>query len=133
MSLFDNVKKYFLFIHVLRDILGADSGSYGESAAPEFKVPRMGDIFITSAVVRKVSNMDLPTCLYPDPGQSILRPRTTSWTYILISSQHLHLRLASGILPSVFPTKTMSVTLHSPIRATCPAHLIILDHPNNVQ
>jgi hypothetical protein len=66
MSLFDNVKKYFLFIHVLRDILGADSGSYGESAASELKVPRMGEIFLTSAVVRKVSNMDLPLVSTPN-------------------------------------------------------------------
>jgi hypothetical protein len=34
---------------------------------------------------------------------------------------------ASGLLPSDFPIKTLHSTLLSPIRATCPANLIILD------
>ena len=50
-------------------------------------------------------------------------PQPTSWRSILVLSSHLWL----GLFPSGFPTKTLYVPLFSPIRATCPAHLILLN------
>ena len=51
----------------------------------------------------------------------------TSWRSVLILSFHLHLGLPSRLFLSGFPSKTLYNTLLSPISATCPAHLILLD------
>jgi hypothetical protein len=44
----------------------------------------------------------------------------------------LSFRLPSGLLTSGFPIKTLYAFLPSHMRATCPAHLSLLDHPNNI-
>ena len=63
---------------------------------------------------------------WASPIQSIY-PHHTSWRSILILSTHLRLGLHSGLLPSGFLSKTLYTPLSSPICATCPAHLILLD------
>jgi len=69
------------------------------------------------------------TCSYPEPEQSSPRSR-----FLLLDdpldvtpSSHLGLGLSSGLFPSGFPTKNPYTALHSLLRATCPALLILLD------
>jgi hypothetical protein len=46
---------------------------------------------------------------------------------ILILSSHLRLGLPNGLFPSGRPTKILYVFLFTPVRATFPAHLVLLD------
>ena len=54
-------------------------------------------------------------------------PNPTSWRSILILSSQLCAGFPSGLFPSGFPIKIPNTPLLFPIRATCPAHLILLD------
>ena len=82
--------------------------------------------FAASQEIRRISRNCHLSLSWASPIQSIYS-HPTSWRFILILSTHLRIGLPSGIFPSAFPTKTLYTTLSSPIRATCPAHLILLD------
>ena len=66
------------------------------------------------------------TCPYSQPGKSSSCALTTPWKPILILSSHLCLRLPSGLLPSLLPTKILSTPFLSPIPATRLAQPILL-------
>jgi hypothetical protein len=65
---------------------------------------------------------------YPEPDQSRpYYPILSLFTSILILYTDLRLGLPSGLYPSGFPTNTLYAFLLSPILATCPAHIILLN------
>ena len=67
--------------------------------------------------------------LYLSSARSIqsMPPHPTSGWSILILSYHLYLGIPSSLFLSGSPTKTLYTSLLSPIHATCPTHLILLD------
>jgi hypothetical protein len=55
-------------------------------------------------------------------------PQPISLRSVLISSSHQRFGLPSGLSPSGFAIKTLYTFLPSSMRATCPAHLILLGY-----
>ena len=110
--------RYYLITPWCRVLLEKLTGLQLIKKFPAFHWTRR---FITA--LTRVSHLSLS---WASPFQSIY-PRPISWRSILILSTHLSLGLPSGFLPSGFPTKNLYTSLSSPIRATCPAHLILPD------
>ena len=80
----------------------------------------------TRRFITALTNVRHPSLSGASPIQSIF-PHPTSWRSILILSTHLRQGFPSGLFPSSFPIKTLYTPLSSPIHATCPAYLILLD------
>jgi hypothetical protein len=67
------------------------------------------------------------TCPCPEPDPTSPPSHPIPWRYIFILTLHLSMVLPSVFFPSGFPTQTLYAPQRSPILATCPAHLILLD------
>jgi len=84
-----------------------------------------------------------PVPILGQPNPVPIYPHPTSWRSIRILSTHLRLGLPVVSFPPVSPPRPCTPPLSSPIHATCPAHLILLDfitriissrfyHPHNI-
>ena len=89
-------------------------------------VKKFSAFYGTRRFITAFTSFRHPSLSWASPIQSQY-PQPTSCRSILILSTHLRLDLPSGLFPSGFSIRTLYAALSSPIRASCPAYLILLD------
>jgi len=113
---------YYIWLHILtpwsRVLLEKLTGS-----AASQEIPRT---FGTRRFITVLTNAHHLSLSWANSTQSPQTP-PTSWWSVLILSSHLRLGLPSGLFPSRAHHQNPLTPLPSPIRVTCPAHLILLD------
>ena len=77
--------------------------------------------FITAVTRARHLSLSWTSSIQSIPSHS------TSWRSILILYSHLRLGFPSALFPLGFPTKPLHMPLLSPIRATCPTHLFLIN------
>jgi hypothetical protein len=92
--------------------------------------PEIIHIFCNLRVHNRV--LEEPTTC-PCPESDKLIPHSMSGSYILILSSRICLGLSSGFFPSGIPAEPLPRHLLSPIRATYPVYLILLDLINLIR
>ena len=115
-------KHNYIFIPWCRVLLEKLTGLQLVKKFPEFHGTRR---FITA--LTSVRHLSLS---WANPIQSKY-PHPTSWRSILILFTPISLGLASGVLPSDFPTKTPISPPHT-LHMTCPSHSSRFYLPQNI-
>jgi len=126
LSPFLNGKTPYKFTHLLTYLLTPWCRVLLEQLTGLQLVKKFPAFHGTPRFITALTSLRRLSLFWASPIQSIY-PHPTSWRSILILSTHLRLGLPSGLFPSGFPTKTLYTPISLPIRATCPAHLILLD------
>jgi hypothetical protein len=113
-------KLYYQHLHTLwsRVILEKLIGSQLVKKFPTFSGTRK---FITTLTRARQLSLSWTRSIQSMP------PHPTSWRFILIVSSYLRLDLPNGLFASSFSTKILYTLLLFPIRATCIAHITLLD------